>query len=243
MSLSLASFAYVGVEVLAATVIEVKWPKETGTNTGTERSKQSNKVLLVGKTIKHSSVWISVVAAVAYVVTGTLATIDIEPYDCDLPRLSWTKSTKCKVPANETEPSNDPVSVFVVIAQESQLKHVINAIILFAAVTCASTNLYVASRSLFGLTSRLDGGLEQEPESFTLVRFLGYFRTAKARQVPVRALWISAFAYFGRTNDRRVPVRAVWLSAIAFCWVPFLGLAGGQSVDKVSSSLKQTCSK
>ena len=79
------------------------------------------------------------------------------------------------------------------------MNHVFNVFVVLTAVTTASTNLYVASRSLFGLTSRIDGGRD-EP------------------------WYLRLFAYFGRTNRHKVPIRAMIFSAIAFWWVPFLEL-------------------
>lgn len=205
MSISIASFAYVGVEVVAASALEARWPNADA-RTNTDLSERSNDELLIGQTVRFSSVYIPVLATVAYVVAGALASFNIRRGDCRLPRLSWVDSKEC----NSTSPSNNhttfgtgsTTSAFVAIAIESgipSLDHVFNVFLVFTALTCAGTNLYVASRALFGLTTRLD----DSPDQPLLLRFL---------------------AWFGKTNRHKVPMRAMIFSAVSFWWVPFLQL-------------------
>ncbi|KAJ6785980.1 hypothetical protein PWT90_06275 [Aphanocladium album] len=205
MSISIASFAYVGVEVVAASALEARWPN-ANTRTNTDLSERSNDELLIGQTVRFSSVYIPVLATIAYVVAGALASFNIRRGDCRLPRLSWVDSKEC----NSTSPVNNhttygvgsTTSAFVAIAIEAgmpPLEHVFNVFLVFTALTCAGTNLYVASRALFGLTTRLD----DSPDQPLLLRFL---------------------AWFGKTNRHRVPMRAMIFSALSFWWVPFLQL-------------------
>jgi amino acid transporter len=210
-AMSIASFAYVGVEIVAASALEVQWPKTKGDGrVGTDMSRRSREALLVGKVVKFSATWIPILATVAYTFAGTLATLDISRVDPRLPRLSWLNWD------SEAHHRGETTSVFVAIGQNAKsiphLDDVFNTFLVFTAITCSNTNLYVASRALFGLTSRLDGGSTQ----------------------PSRTLRI--LAWFGRTNDRKVPARAMWFSAFAFAWVPFLELKGGQGIGMVSSS-------
>lgn len=214
MSLSIAAFAYTGVEIVAASALEVKWPNKDSkdSRTPTDFSQRSIESLLVGKTVKFSSVYISVLATVAYILAGTLATFNMQRSDCSLPRLSWVISPKCYGSSHQKESEGDTKSVFVSIAIQSgipHLAHAFNAFIIFTAVTCANTNLYVASRAFFGLTTRLDGG-------------------------PGQLWFLRILAWFGRTNRFKVPLRAMILSALAFCWVPFLQLRGGFGIGMVS---------
>lgn len=215
MSLSIASFAYVGVEIVAASALEARWPQKED-RIATDLSQRSSEGLLIGKTVKFSAVFISVLATGAYTLGGLLATFNMPRDHCRLPRLSWTEN-EC-TSSDKGDLLGATTSAFVAIAKESgvlHLDHVFNVFLVFTALTCANTNLYVASRSLFGLTSRLDGGLGQP----RLLRVL---------------------AWFGRTNHRKVPMRAMIFSAVAFCWVPFLQLKGGNgdtsnSIGMVSS--------
>lgn len=215
MSISIATFAYVGIEIVAASALEAQWPRRTESeklSPSSDNIPHRSKDTLIGKTVKFSATWISVLAAIAYTLTGVLATLEIKWNDCQLPRLSWLTSTS----ASNTECYSSPgtsytntSSAFVVIAHQSTIPHladVFNVFLVFTCLSCASTNLYVASRALFGLTSRLDDGCEQP-------------------------WYLRVWAYFGKTDRYGVPRRAMILSAFAFWWVPFLQLRGGTSTD------------
>ncbi|PCH02419.1 Amino acid/polyamine transporter I [Penicillium occitanis (nom. inval.)] len=211
MSISIATFAYVGVEIVAASALEVQWPRRVKTDLSS--SSRSNDTL-IGNTVKFSAIWISVMATLAYTLTSVLATLEISWDDCQLPRLSWVTSTQCSSPspiANSTETGigEKTSSVFVAIASRSQIPHlgdIFNLFLVFTCLSCASTNLYVASRALFGLTSRLDDG-------------------------PHQPWYLRAMAYFGKTDNHSVPRRAMIFSAFAFWWVPFLQLRAGTGTD------------
>ncbi|CBF71399.1 hypothetical protein AN6757.2 [Aspergillus nidulans FGSC A4] len=204
MCLSIATFAYVGVEIVAASALEsaLGTHRQRLDSTGVEAMQRNG--ILIGSTVKFSSMYFSLLATVAYSICGLLVSLDIPWNHCNLPRLSWISTTaEClpSAPGIQT----DTASAFVVIAAESMIPHlhnVFNAFLVFTCITCASTNLYVASRALFGLTSRLDGGRGQP-------------------------WYIQILAFLGRTNTRKVPIRAMITSAAAFVWVPFLQLRGG----------------
>ncbi|KUM64698.1 hypothetical protein ACN42_g2348 [Penicillium freii] len=213
MSISIATFAYTGVEVVAASALEAKWPQPAG-EMSTIRSNDAH----IGKSFKFSARFIPVLAMIGYTISGLVATFDIEQTSCALPRLSWLS---LDVEAGCTGPSNS--AAFVAIAKMSNIPHladVFNAFLVFTCLSCAATNLYVASRTLFGLTSRLDVGEGQR-------------------------WYLHVFAWFGKTDRRQVPLRAMIFSAVAFWWVPFLQLIrannNNQSSEKISeSSLKGT---
>ncbi|CAG8201606.1 unnamed protein product [Penicillium nalgiovense] len=189
MSISIATFAYTGVEVVAASALEARWVHRIDEmSTISDKLSRSNDVQ-VGRSFKFSAIFIPVLAMIAYTISGLLATLDIERKSCALPRLSWLS---VDVEAGCTKPSNG--AVFVAIATMSNIPHladVFNAFLVFTCLSCAGTNLYVASRALFGLTSRLDGGEGQR-------------------------WYLRAFAWFGKTDRRQVPLRAMIFSAVAF---------------------------
>ncbi|KAK8115135.1 amino acid permease-domain-containing protein [Apiospora kogelbergensis] len=205
ISLSIAAFAYVGVEIVAACALEVRWPKTEDQRASTDLSHRSQSETLIGRTIKFSSIYIPLLATIAYTIGGLLASFNIQWNDSQLPRLSWTQDNDNP----EMTGTNTTQSAFVAIAKDisAPLANCINAFLIFTALTCASTNLYVASRSLFALTSRLDGG-------------------------PGQPWYLRVFAYFGKTNGRKVPMRAMVLSALAFCWIPFLHLVDSTGIGK-----------
>ncbi|KAK3341964.1 putative proline-specific permease [Lasiosphaeria hispida] len=196
ISLSIAMFAYVGVEIVAASALEAKWP-ERHDRTNSDMSRRSYDTL-IGSSVKFSAVYIPVLAAIAYSISGVLVTLDIDRDDSSLPRLSWIDHT-------DTQNNLNTTSAFVLIAAKrgpKALADAFNVFLIFTALSCANTNLYVSSRMLFGLTSRLEGGSGQP-------------------------MILRGLAYFGRTNRRKVPMRAMILSALAFWWVPFMQLADG----------------
>ncbi|GJN78914.1 hypothetical protein PLIIFM63780_002425 [Purpureocillium lilacinum] len=221
MSLSISTFAYVGVEVVAASALEARWPKNERHNT--DMSDRSADHLLIGQTVKFSAVYIPVLATIAYILAGVLASFNIRRDDCRLPRLSWADSShsqQCTLNPRASPASSSDVgktsSAFVAIAEESRipsLNDVFNVFLVFTALTCACTNLYVASRSLFGLTTRLDGSDDQP-------------------------LFLRALAWFGKTDRRKVPMRAMIFSALAFCWVPFLQLHEDSSNISMASFIE-----
>jgi amino acid transporter len=209
MSISIATFAYVGVEVIAACALEAQWPGESA-DEHTEPAPETPKDTLIGTTVKFSAIFIPVLATVAYTLSGVLGSIDISEGDCHLPRLSWLPDKNCTGPAG-----TGTGAAFVLIAAESEIPYladVFNAFLVFTCLSCAGTSLYIASRTLFGLTSRLEGG-----------------RGGGKRWL------LRGLAWFGKTNRHNVPLRAMIFSAVAFWWVPFLQLIGGRTRSSINA--------
>lgn len=205
MSLSIAAFAYVGVEITAASALEARVPKE----------ETPAKPKAIGKTVKFSSVYISFFAGVLYVLAGVLVTLNIKWDNEDLPRMSWVHTDK-----NSTSNRGSTHSAFVLVAKNSKipgLAGTLNVFLMFTALTCANTNLYVASRALFSLTRSLDGG----PGQPWYTRFL---------------------ATLGKTNHRKVPLRALLASCI-FSWIPFLYLANNSGPETSIGTLLDVLSE
>ncbi|OTB11827.1 hypothetical protein K445DRAFT_26317 [Daldinia sp. EC12] len=182
--LSTATFAYVGVETPAAAALEAR-----PTRASAQRRNQASSI---GETIRFASKWTSAFACVAYTLSGIFVSLSVDPTDCRLPRVGWLNYHRC-----------DTVqSAFVLVAENrgtAKIANVFNAFLVFTALSCANTNLYIASRTLFGLTNQIDGG-------------------------PDEPWYLNILAWLGRTNNYRVPIRAMTVSAFAFIWVPFLQL-------------------
>ena len=188
MSLSIAAFAYVGIEITAASALEARVTKERPTSSPKSRT--------IGRTVKFSAIWIPFFAAVLYVLAGTLVTLNIRWDDPRLPRMSWMQETDGNPGVGSTS------SAFVLVAEYSGvpgLASTMNLFLMFTALTCANTNLYVASRTLFALTRNIESG-------------------------PNTPWYDRILAYFGRTNNKKVPLAAILASCI-FAWIPFLYLA------------------
>ncbi|KAF5592313.1 amino acid transporter [Fusarium subglutinans] len=228
MCLSLAIFAYAGIENIAVSVIEARWPSQASTQVSSRDSSgifttpavtsppragspQKHKTARdsVKRTIGFTAVVLPILVASAYTISGLFVSLGLRRDDCGLQRLSWLKDEDCGKP--ETDKEGFTFSPFILIAKAStipNLDHALNAFILFTALTCANTNLYVASRTLFGITRNIRSG-DSMP---------------------------AALAWFGVTDRDRVPLRAMVFTALAFSWVPFL--QGTKSVHTGSDAGK-----
>ncbi|KAJ5633583.1 proline-specific permease [Penicillium herquei] len=215
MCISISSFAYTGVEVIAASALEAKYPHQYQGD-GMHRRKSTNpsqtRLHIMDNTIKFSAIYIPVIVTIGYTVCGLLATLDIPRTQCGLITPTWLSNDHLPN-CNSTNSTRSQAPV-VIIAELSNIPHlpdIFNFFLVFTCLTAASTNLYIASRSLFGLASRLAGG--------------------KSR----RRLHLKVFTWFGRTNRNKVPLRALLFSAVAFGWIPFLQLTGDDnSTDSVN---------
>ncbi|KAF5715489.1 amino acid transporter [Fusarium globosum] len=211
MCLSLAIFSYAGIENIAVSVIEARWlpPPSSNVSSGdslgtqavastpreTSPHKHNSARDSVKRTIGRTAFALPILVASAYTISGLFVSLGLKRDDCGLQRLSWLKDKECGTP--QTDKEGFTFSPFILIAKAStipNLDHVLNAFILFTALTCANTNLYVASRTLFGITRNI----------------------CSDESMPV------ALAWFGVTDRNRVPLRAMVISALAFFWVPFL---------------------
>lgn len=212
ISLSLAAFAFIGVEIPAATALEARVQENTITKEGP-----------VDKTVKFSAVWGSLIIGSIYVLGALLVSFNLDWDDPQLPRLSWlSPDSGAESGSTSKGATNRPDSAFVIAAYNSTIPRsqtvadFITVCLLITALTTANTILYVASRTMFSPTK----SIEDTPDSPLIMRFL---------------------AFFGKTSHRRVPMRAVAASC-CFCWVPFLYLsdsnAPGFNLVAVSISMK-----
>ncbi|KAI2470992.1 amino acid permease-domain-containing protein [Annulohypoxylon bovei var. microspora] len=190
MCLSIATFAYVGIETPAAIALEARPTKVKSTEAESQRP--LNYVGNIGETVRFSAKWISVFACAAYTLSGILLSLNVDAADPNLSRVGWVGQCTAKV-----------ISAFVLAAISYGVPNVasaFNGFLVLTALSCANTNLFIASRMLFGLTNQIDGGLDEH-------------------------WYLNVLAWLGRTNSYRVPIRAMAVSALAFIWVPFLQLS------------------
>ncbi|GJC77603.1 putative amino-acid permease [Colletotrichum liriopes] len=220
MCLSIAAFSYVGVEIVAASAVEARW-RASSNPTQSSRTSANGKELhgqlqptdaslnpeapaneeqkSISDTIIFTAVFVPFFVTIAYVLGGLLESLRLKFDDCNLPKLAWINKSEDTRIEDRCNISSSP---FVIIAAGSDIKGLgtaFNFFIVFTVLACANTNLYVASRTLAGLTYRLT-------DDRRLSRWL---------------------RWFGRTDERKVPFRAMVFSAFAFAWVPFLQLARG----------------
>jgi amino acid transporter len=205
MCLSIAAFAFVGVEITAATALEARArPRPDGTGSASF-------------SVQFSATWISFLAAIVYFLGALLMSLNVPWDDPGLPRVSWLGSP---INSNSSNTEGQTNSGFVISAKRSGIPGLGGAftvILLITALTAANTNLYVASRTLFGLTRDLDFGNHW----YSPINF---------------------FAFFGRTNRYKVPVRAMALSC-CLLWVPFLYLSPNNTPGTAIATLLEVLSQ
>lgn len=223
MSLSIAAFQFIGVEIPAATALEARKSskpqpdddsfieRETTTevtlakrmsstwqtlnNTSGRRMASFTPRGPATEALQFSATKLPIIAGVTYFVSGLLVCLNVEWNDENLP-ITWTASTSTDILSN---------SAFVIAAEQSGIPGLGGAItvfMMFTALTAANTALYVASRTLFSLTRELPPEAEE--------------------------WYIRLIANCGRTNRRGVPLTAICVSC-CFLWLPFLYFIGGDN--------------
>lgn len=184
----IAAYAFVGIEIISAAAIEVKKP-------------QNN--------LPTPANYIAPVVGLIYILLLLMFCLNIHWEDPGLPPFYGISSAHRQNALQRKDPNAVPASipatpsVMVLAVQHAGMKKLAGFLmgaLIFAAYNTAMTALYVASRTLHGLTRGMDYNSE--------------FRVKR---------WI---AYLGVTNGQRVPSVALVASAIAFgSWLPALHFA------------------
>ena len=184
----IAAFAFVGIEIISAAAIEVKKP-------------QNN--------LPTPANYNALVVGLIYILLSLMFYFNIHWKDEGLPPFYGISSANRQDALQRKDPNFVPPSspatqsVMILAVQHAGMKNLAGFLVgalIFAAYNTAMTALYVASRTLHGLTRGMDVNSE-----FQVKR------------------WI---AHLGVTNGQRVPSVAVVASAIAFgSWLPALHFA------------------
>jgi amino acid transporter len=168
MCLPIAAFAFVGVEITAATAVEA--------------SADTRSRTIPFAPLKGPATQLPLYVAGIYILAALAMALNIDSSSPNLPSQSWISANP-----NVTITSNSS-SAFVQAAEAAQIPYlpsVMSAFILLTAFTSANTLLYVASRTLYGLADANKG---------SKIGWLGI--TTERHHVPVRALFASAFFCF-----------------------------------------------
>ncbi|RDW71644.1 hypothetical protein BP6252_08207 [Coleophoma cylindrospora] len=131
MCLPIAAFAFVGIEMSAATALEAR-----------VETRQAPVAAL-----KSPATRLPILVGFIYFIGGVMIAVNIDSNDSFLPQQGWVKSE-----------SSSSRSAFVLIAQASKipgLGTVFTIFLVITAVTAANTDLYIASRTLFSLARPL----------------------------------------------------------------------------------------
>lgn len=197
----IAAYAFVGVEIVSAVAVEARHPRD----------------------LHNAANYIAPFTTVIYLLLVLMFGFDVYWKNAKLPsfyeiRPTQNQNTRYRrdsayTPSSTSNSSIDyPVVVIAALhAGIERLPSFLVGASLFAAVSAANTALYVASRSLYGVTKDLEWNSDNLLERL--------------------------MSHFGITNDNNVPHWAIVTSAVAFgSWIPALHFAKGHpNVEAVSS--------
>jgi yeast amino acid transporter len=176
MSFRMAAFAFIGIEITAATALEAKASTREVAPGAREEGQVIPKRHVPITRLKRPATKVPIVVGFVYILAAIMIALSVDSTDPCLPAQAWTipGAPPPEVCAN---PKSD--SAFVFAAQSVNWNHfsdVVTAFIVFTAFSAANTQLYVGSRTLFGLTR-------------TSHSAWGVFgRTTRTRRVPLSAL-------------------------------------------------------
>lgn len=172
------AYAYLGVESTAIAAYEAK------TTRSIARASQSIH-------------W--VVVLVYFLCTlGIVLTLDWQ--DANLPLIWGTDDVGNVGNSKPTNPESSSATIIAIWNKNRGLADVANACLIFSILSSANTCLYIASRTMYGVTYHLRG---TNP-------FSRYFKRT------VGKVW----------TPTKVPAMALFISALLFYWLPFLTLIG-----------------
>ncbi|KAJ5160876.1 uncharacterized protein N7482_007880 [Penicillium canariense] len=147
ISFSTAAFAYVGVDITAATALEAR--------PDSKRS-QGDKSLWPAISVRFIATWTSFIIWIIYFLAGILLSFNVYWRNPSLPRASFLGSPVNPTDANVIN-SNSGFVISASLSQIHGLDDMVAAIILITVIFSANTNLYVASRALFVLARKIHG--------------------------------------------------------------------------------------
>lgn len=172
-------YSYLGVEVVAITAFEA-------------RDLPS---------LRAPSKWIAYVVFVLYLLVTIGELLNVSWSNPDLPPVYGGISMH-KSPEPRTR------TIIVLTALQARYPNIAGFLVgalLYSAVSAANTNLYISSRTLYGMTRRPGPHL----------RWLGV----------LGSVW----------HKNGVPMVALFISAICFMWLPIVAVRGGYSIAEVST--------
>jgi amino acid transporter len=202
IAFSIAAFAYVGVDITAATALEARPAQDN-------KRSQGNKGCLPTISVRFVATWTSFIVWIIYLLAGFMLSFNVHWLDPSLPLASFLGS-----PVNRTDPDLNHIksnSGFVISASISKIRgldHMVAVVILITVIFSANTNLYVASRALFVLTRKIHSNK-------WYWQCLAFFGKTNDDQVPVRAMLISCcflwvpFLYLAPNNSPNTSIANV----------------------------------
>ena len=174
-------YSYLGVEVVAITAFEA-------------RDLPSLRV---------PSRWIAYVVFVLYILVTVGELLDVSWSNRDLPPAYGGISMH-----QPPKPRSRTIIILAALgARYPNIAGFFNGALLYSALGAANTNLYISSRTLYGMTRR--------PGS--------------------RFPWLKGLGSVWHRNG--VPMVALLVSAVCFMWLPIVAVRGGYSIAEVSTEI------
>jgi amino acid transporter len=152
ISIPLLSYGFVGVEIVSVTAFEAH-----------------NR-----KSLRFPARWVSYIIAGIYLTCGVLEAVVVNWNDKDLPSIE-RRSEIPSLTARADEKGPGFYAVIVIAARTygaTSLGWYFNACIIYFCMSAANTSLYVASRTLFGLTRGINR-MQRVPWYLRPIRHLG----------------------------------------------------------------------
>jgi amino acid transporter len=168
----IATYAYAGVEIVAVTALEAK----------------------DSKAVRWPAYWVPPIIFITYAFGSLGFYLNV----------SWENPLLPSISKRATGGTTTGASILIIAARKSAIPHLagfLNVALILTVLSSANTALYVASRTLYGLTREF--------------------------QVEQRAVfwkkWISELGTTHHANN--VPIKAVLASFVLFGWLPVLHIA------------------
>lgn len=194
-----AVFGFIGVETVAITAYEAK-----------DRSQ-----------VTRPARYIAWCIAALYLLSAFGSVLNVSWIDINLPRLysgqeknSGDSQCMTAVDQNSTDYSAKPPAIIALENIGSAAgRNVLVACLIFVVLSAANAALYVASRTLFGLTRNIDRNSRYPKKALIWLSFVTHDRSQR----------------FG-VSFGQIPAGALIFSILVFCWLPFIGNATVQDV-------------
>ena len=187
VALPIIAYGFLGVEIIAVTAFEARNPRA----------------------LRFPAKWI---AYVVFVLVFSLVLGEALAVGWQDPSLQSLEPRRLSdIIKRYSVPTHGTMAVFILATQEAGVKVLpgfLSGCIIFCVLSSANTALYVASRTLFGLTREIPGNHKAFP-----IRWLARLGTVTPRT--------------------RVPAWALVVSILSFCWLPFLHLKREYSIEDV----------
>jgi len=173
-----ATYAYLGVEIIAVTAAEARTPHTS---------------------LRFAARHIAWFTAVMYVASIASYYLNVEWSDPRLPvyrgRISTPAADSPQSPTTGIAGSSAIVIIATLTAYQVPLSNVLSGLLIMAVLSAANTALYVSSRTLWGLACNLDPQLSNSP--YIIWRLLSKLSTTTpGARVPGWALLVSSVTFW-----------------------------------------------